>query len=341
MSRPRISLSDQSHIADGVPALEYLKELRTSINVQFRSEFQNDLGLDLLTPDEERKVESFYHDRIDEVCKFLAKQTGSSSEKSASKIPKSQGLPCTVAPLAHSFLTRFYARNSVMSTDPKHLMLTCVLLASKCCHMHLTMDQFAGRIPNTDHDLLLCLETRLLSALFFNVCPTSPLEFFIGILLDLAQNHDNVNINTSNIQNKLSLVYKKCSDGLKEDVEMKDSLDEDRVPTNSNIGGSYQTQNHISKDDNNTFLDKRQILLEGILLIHEMARSDLPLIYNPVTLARIAYLIVTQSSLQSSVTTEDVRLVQQILDSSKISISADEMRALDRRLVQIRKNSKQ
>jgi len=172
----------QKEIPSGVSdALAYLDEQRRVAHEGFCSSLAPDLVQPdlLLSLEEERLVCRFYHTRVDEVCKFLARQAASKTASGSS-----QGLPRTVAPLAHSFMTRFYARRSVMATDAKHVMLACVLLASKCCHMHLSMDQFAGRIPTTNRDLLVCMETLLLSALGFDLSARSPSDCLLGLCVE-------------------------------------------------------------------------------------------------------------------------------------------------------------
>lgn len=122
-----------------------------------------------LTTMEEVQLLRFYQSKVPEICRHFK-------------------FPPGVAATAHWLLARLSLRHSHMGIDdPKHSMLAAVLLATKCHNLHLTMEQFSGRIPNTNSTALLRLEFVLLSALEYRVNFFSPMDALAGFLLDYRQ----------------------------------------------------------------------------------------------------------------------------------------------------------
>lgn len=94
--------------------------------------------------------------------------------------------PLAVALTGSWLLARYHRRCSPLTVDTKHVMLACILLASKCHSLHLTQEQFLGRIPNTDAGLVADLEVgTVLPALEYQIHFYSPLEPLGGLLLDM------------------------------------------------------------------------------------------------------------------------------------------------------------
>lgn len=142
---------------------EKLGALRRDANRRARERLP--AGLEALDPAEELLVLRHYHTKIPEICRYFK-------------------FPVAVQLTAHWALMRFYLRHSMMEFDPKHVMLAAVLLATKCANLHLTMDDFAARLPNTSAELLTRLEFFLLAALDYTLYFFSPMDALAGWLLD-------------------------------------------------------------------------------------------------------------------------------------------------------------
>lgn len=121
--------------------------------------------LEPLSPEEELLIIKHYHTKIPETCRYFK-------------------FPPSVAPYAHWLFTRLSLRLSVMDYDPKHTMLACVLLATKLSDLHLTMEQFVGKIPNTDRELLVRLEFVLLASFEYRLHFFDPHLALAGFILD-------------------------------------------------------------------------------------------------------------------------------------------------------------
>lgn len=94
--------------------------------------------------------------------------------------------PLAVVLTGSWLLARYHRRCSPLTVDTKHVMLACILLASKCHSLHLTQEQFLGRIPNTDASLVADLEvSTVLPVLEYQIHFYSPLEPLGGLLIDM------------------------------------------------------------------------------------------------------------------------------------------------------------
>lgn len=120
----------------------------------------------LLSAEEEAMLWHYYHRKIPEICRYFK-------------------FPPTVTATAHWLLSRCSLGLSVLQYDPKHVMLAAILLATKLEGLHLTMDQYAAKIPNTDAELLIELEFVLLASLDYKVFFFSPNAALAGVLLEL------------------------------------------------------------------------------------------------------------------------------------------------------------
>lgn len=121
---------------------------------------------ELWTEDDELTLLRHYQAKVPEICHFFKFSPG-------------------VVETAEWLLSRFSLRHSWLEYDPKHIMLACILLATKCENLHLTMDQFAKKIPNTDAQLLLELEFVLLDAFDHVVLFFSPTVCLLGFWVQL------------------------------------------------------------------------------------------------------------------------------------------------------------
>lgn len=65
------------------------------------------------------------------------------------------------------------------------LRLACILIATKLENLHLTMSDFATKIPNCQPDLILEIELALLEALDFNIHFFHPHSCLAGFFLDI------------------------------------------------------------------------------------------------------------------------------------------------------------
>jgi hypothetical protein len=63
--------------------------------------------------------------------------------------------------------------------------LACILIATKLENMHLTMSDFATKIPNCQPNLILEIELALLEALDFNIHFFHPHSSLAGLFLDI------------------------------------------------------------------------------------------------------------------------------------------------------------
>lgn len=63
--------------------------------------------------------------------------------------------------------------------------LACILIATKLENMHLTMSDFATKIPNCQPNLILEIELALLEALDFNIHFFHPHSCMAGLFLDI------------------------------------------------------------------------------------------------------------------------------------------------------------
>lgn len=88
---------------------------------------------------------------------------------------------------------RFYLKESLISYDPKHVMLSCILVATKLENLHLTMSDFAGKVPNCQTDLILTIELALLEALDFNLHFFHPHSCLSGLFIDMQATIDGLN----------------------------------------------------------------------------------------------------------------------------------------------------
>ena len=118
-----------------------------------------------LSPSEEVLMLTHYRGKVFDICRYFK-------------------FPSTIAPTALWFLTRLSLRMSLVEEDPKHVMLSCILLASKCGGLHLTMEQYTSKIPNTDAERLLGLEFVILRLLEYRVQFFHPAEALAGFLVD-------------------------------------------------------------------------------------------------------------------------------------------------------------
>lgn len=142
---------------------EAIAEQRQRTNESARAGIPTDL--EPLSAEEELLLIRHYHTKIPETCRYFK-------------------FPPSVAPYAHWLFTRLSLCLSVMQHDPKHTMLACVLLATKLSDLHLTMDQFVGKIPNTDRELLARLEFVLLASFEYRLHFFDPHLALAGFILD-------------------------------------------------------------------------------------------------------------------------------------------------------------
>ena len=119
-----------------------------------------------LTIQEEALMTRFYLLKIQDVCRHFK-------------------FPITVGPVASWLLLRHSLTSSWMQVEAKHTMLACVLLASKCENLHLTLEQFANRVPNTKIELLVECEMKVLQAVEYQICFFQPIEVLGALLADL------------------------------------------------------------------------------------------------------------------------------------------------------------
>ena len=62
--------------------------------------------------------------------------------------------------------------------------LACIYIGTKTQNMHLTMDNFVSKIPNTQPDLIIQLEVVVLAANNFQVPQFSPIPCLYGFVFD-------------------------------------------------------------------------------------------------------------------------------------------------------------
>jgi hypothetical protein len=161
-------------------------------------------------------------------------------------------------------------------------MLCCVWLATKCENLHLGMNDFAGKIPNTNIEWLGEMEFVLLAALEYQINFFAPAKPLAGLLLD----------------------YKIR--------EMGDFSDEMPV--------------------------------EAGKMLDRICATDALVLYKPVTLACCALKLACdspnmdaylQEKFPSSL--EELPLIQELLENAS-RVDSEQVKAIDRRLIQIRKH---
>ena len=89
---------------------------------------------------------------------------------------------------AMQYFKRFYLNNSVMEHHPKHIMVTCVFLATKIEEFNVTMQQFVGNIKGDRtraSDIVLNNELLLLHRLNYHLTISHPYRPVEGFLIDI------------------------------------------------------------------------------------------------------------------------------------------------------------
>jgi cyclin H len=153
------------HNTNCLYTVEQIAELRRIANNAAFERLKLPSELSPLSPSEEVLMLAHYRSKIPDICRYFK-------------------FPSTIAPTASWFLTRLSLQMSLVEEDPKHVMLSCILLASKCEGLHLTMEQYAPKIPNTNAETLLRLEFVLLRILEYRVHFFHPAEALAGFLVD-------------------------------------------------------------------------------------------------------------------------------------------------------------
>lgn len=147
--------------------LPEVHELRLKSNEQYKSILKSRyplLDIEPISVDEEYAILRFYLSKIPTTCSFYK-------------------MPPSVSTVASWFLIRYSLRHSWMEWDPKHVMLSCILVASKCENLHLTATQFPGALPNTNLELICQLEMVIIAALDYNLHFFTPLLPLTGIAM--------------------------------------------------------------------------------------------------------------------------------------------------------------
>lgn len=147
-------------------ASERRKRTNSLAREQLQHRLSSELQESLLSPEEESLLFRYYQRKIPETCRYFR-------------------FPPAVTATAHWLFSRASLGLSVLQHDPKHLMLTAILLATKLEGLHLTMEQYAAKIPNTDGELLVELEFVLLAALEYKIYFFSPHAALAGLIMDL------------------------------------------------------------------------------------------------------------------------------------------------------------
>lgn len=118
-----------------------------------------------LTTTDERCILLYYHQKINDICKFFRFQLS------------------TVLS-SHLIFSRVHMYKPIVddSFDLKHIMLACVYLGSKIDEQHTSVDTFCAKIPGVQRKDIEELEFILLDWLDFDIyfdLPTCPLTAFL------------------------------------------------------------------------------------------------------------------------------------------------------------------
>ncbi|PJF18131.1 hypothetical protein PSACC_02055 [Paramicrosporidium saccamoebae] len=244
---------------------EKVAELRHAVNQEAVAGIKALLPADLEPPTaaEESALLQFYRLKIPELCRYFK-------------------FPPSVAATAHWLLTRLTLRHSWLTHDPKHTMLCCVWLATKCENLHLGMSDFAGKIPNTNVEWLGEMEFVLLAALEYQINFFAPATPLAGLLLD----------------------YK--------------------------IGGTGDFS--------------AEMPMEAGKMLDRICATDALLLYKPATLAGCALKMACDSPSMDAYlqekcpsSLEELPRIKELLENAS-RIDAEQVKAIDRRLIQIRKH---
>ncbi|KAH9387659.1 hypothetical protein TYRP_008851 [Tyrophagus putrescentiae] len=155
---------------------EELSLRRVKANESFISECEDKLqanndNIPYLKVDEEANLVNFYLSiLIDFCCKF--------------KPP----MPKNVISTSVHYFKRFYLNNSAMEHHPKHIMVTCVFLATKIEEFNITMDQFVSNIRGDKSkaaEIVLNNEMLLLNRLNYELTISHPYRPVEGFLIDI------------------------------------------------------------------------------------------------------------------------------------------------------------
>jgi cyclin H len=97
-------------------------------------------------------------------------------------------MPKCVVGTALQYLRRFYLNNSVMNYHPKHVLVTCVYLASKVEEFNVSMAQFVANVKGDRgkaQDIVLNMELLLMQQLKYQLTIHNPYRPIEGFLIDL------------------------------------------------------------------------------------------------------------------------------------------------------------
>jgi cyclin H len=87
------------------------------------------------------------------------------------------------------YMKRFYLYNTVMDYSPKHIMLTCLYMATKTENAFLSIDEFTKKFSNIKPNILTELEMIIAQSLQFHFTIRHPFRPLYGFYLDLQVGH--------------------------------------------------------------------------------------------------------------------------------------------------------